>query len=121
LTDNKAYILRMKEVNPLLNVVKEINPDALSIAADLDVERSKGKIRSRLHGLPMLLKDNIATMDRMNNTAGSYALLGATVPQDATVTRKLRTAGVIILGKANMSQVRIIQYPNLPINRLTTS
>ncbi|EPE29415.1 Amidase signature (AS) enzyme [Glarea lozoyensis ATCC 20868] len=100
----KAYILRIKEVNPTLNVVNDINPIALSIAADLDAERASGKVRSRLHGLPMLLKDNIATMDQMNNTAGSYALVGATIPRDSTVAKKLRDAGVILLGKANMSQ-----------------
>jgi len=84
--------------------VTEINPDALSIAAALDAERANGTIRSPLHGIPMLIKNNIATKDKMNNTAGSYSLIGATVPRDATVAAKLRAAGVILLGKANLSQ-----------------
>ena len=88
----------------MLNAVTEINPDALSIAASLDAERANGTVRSSLHGIPMLIKNNIATMDKMNNTAGSYSLLGATVPRDATVAAKLRAAGVILLGKANLSQ-----------------
>lgn len=82
----------------------EINPDALSIAATLDAERKAGKCPGPLHGSPMLIKDLIATKDKMNNTAGSYALLGATVPRDSTVVAKLRDAGVIILGKSNLSQ-----------------
>jgi amidase len=87
-----------------LNAVTEINPDAISIAEALDAERSSGNVRSALHGVPILVKNNIATMDKMNNTAGSYSLLGATVPRDSTVVAKLRAAGMIILGKANMSQ-----------------
>jgi len=87
-----------------LNAVTEINPDAISIAEALDVERENGNVRSALHGVPILIKNNIATMDKMNNTAGSYSLLGATVPRDSTVVAKLRAAGLIILGKANMSQ-----------------
>lgn len=82
----------------------ELNPDAISIAETLDAERANGTIRSALHGIPMLIKNNIATMDQMNNTAGSYSLLGATVPRDATVAAKLRAAGIIILGKSNLSQ-----------------
>jgi len=100
----KAYILRIKETNPVLRAVTEINPDALSIAAALDVERANGTIRSALHGIPMLIKNNIATNDQMNNTAGSYSLLGAKVPRDATVASKLRKAGVVLLGKSNLSQ-----------------
>ncbi|PSS28134.1 hypothetical protein M430DRAFT_24495 [Amorphotheca resinae ATCC 22711] len=100
----KAYILRIQEVNDVLHAVTEINPDALSIAAALDAERANGTIRSPLHGIPMLIKNNIATKDKMNNTAGSYSLIGATVPRDATVAAKLRAAGVILLGKANLSQ-----------------
>jgi amidase len=85
--------------------VVELNPDALSIAATLDAERANGTIRSALHGIPMLIKDNIATGDdQMNNTAGSYALLGAKVPRDAAVATKLRDAGIIILGKSSLSQ-----------------
>lgn len=82
----------------------EVNPDAISIAATLDAERANGTIRGPLHGIPLLIKNNIATMDKMNNTAGSYALLGAKVPRDSTIAAKLRAAGVIILGKSNLSQ-----------------
>lgn len=100
----KTYFLRIQEVNPLLNAVTELNPDALDIAASLDAERANGTLRSPLHGIPILIKNNIATMDKMNNTAGSYALLGAKVPRDSGVAAKLRAAGVIILGKSNLSQ-----------------
>jgi amidase len=97
-------MLRIQEVNSVLLAVAEVNPDALSIAAELDAERANGTIRSALHGIPMLIKNNIATMDQMNNTAGSFSLMGATVPQDSTVAAKLRAAGVILLGKTNLSQ-----------------
>jgi len=99
-----AYLARIAEVNPRLNAVTEINPDALTIAADLDGLRAKGKTSGPLHGIPILIKNNIATKDKMNNTAGSYALLGTTVPMDSFIARKLREAGAIILGKANLSQ-----------------
>ncbi|CZR62750.1 related to amidase [Phialocephala subalpina] len=100
----KAYLSRIAEVNETVHAVTEINPDALTIAAKLDLERSAGTIRGPLHGIPILIKNNIATKDKMNNTAGSWALLGATVPRDATVAKKLRAAGAILLGKANLSQ-----------------
>ncbi|KAF2259494.1 amidase [Lojkania enalia] len=99
-----AYIGRILEVNETLHAVTEINPDSWKIAKELDCERKEGKLRGPLHGLPILIKNNIATADQMNNTAGSYALLGAKVPRDATVAAKLRKAGAIILGKANLSQ-----------------
>ncbi|KAJ6786191.1 hypothetical protein PWT90_00753 [Aphanocladium album] len=99
----KAYIARINEINDQLHAVNEINPDALEIAAKLDKQRGKGKV-GPLHGIPILIKDNIATDDKMNNTAGSFALVGAKVPEDSTVAAKLRKAGAIILGKANLSQ-----------------
>jgi amidase len=71
-----AYIARIAEINPTLNCVLEVNPDALKIAAGLDAERLMGISRGPLHGVPILIKDNIATFDKMNNTAGSFALLG---------------------------------------------
>lgn len=99
-----AYIARINEVNSTLNVVTELNPDALAIAAELDAERSNGTTRGPLHGMPILIKNNIGTADRMNTTAGSFALLGATLPQDSGIAAKLRAAGVVILGKTNLSQ-----------------
>lgn len=99
-----AYVDRINEANGTLNVVTELNPDALSIAQELDAERAAGIVRGPFHGIPILIKNNIATDDKMNNTAGSFALLGAKVPQDSTIAAKLREAGAIILGKANLSQ-----------------
>jgi amidase len=100
----EAYVARIGEVNSTLRMVTELNPDARQIAADLDAERARGGVRGPLHGIPMLLKNNIATNDKMGNTAGSYALLGAKVPEDSTVAAKLRRAGVVLLGKTNLSQ-----------------
>ncbi|KAK0372049.1 amidase [Colletotrichum limetticola] len=100
-----AYIERIKETTPTLNAVTEINSDAVSIAETLDlIRRQGGPLLGPLHGVPVLIKDNIATADKMNNTAGSYALLGAKVSEDSTVAAKLRKAGAILLGKAHLSQ-----------------
>lgn len=100
----QAYIARIEETNALLHAVTELNPDAIAIAETLDVARRDGRLYGPLHGIPVLVKNNIATADGMNTTSGSYALLGAKVPADSTVAAKLRKAGVIILGKANLSQ-----------------
>lgn len=99
-----TYLARIAEVNDDLHAIIELNPDAISIAASLDAERKNGTVRGPLHGVPILVKDNIATFDSMNNTAGSYALVGAKVPRDSGVVAKLKAGGAIILGKANMSQ-----------------
>jgi len=99
-----AYTARINEVNATLRMVTELNPDAVAIARELDNERILGRVRGPLHGIPILIKNNIATNDRMGNTAGSLALLGATVPEDSTVAAKLRRAGAVILGKTNLSQ-----------------
>ncbi|KAI1854296.1 hypothetical protein JX266_001437 [Neoarthrinium moseri] len=99
-----AYTARIMEVNSTLKMVTYLNPDALSIAAEADALRAEGTVLGPLHGIPILIKNNIATNDSEPNTAGSYALLGAKVPQDSTVAAKLRKAGAIILGKANLSQ-----------------
>ncbi|KAM7218658.1 amidase [Rhypophila decipiens] len=99
-----AYIARITEVNHVLHAVTEINPDALGIAAELDEERAQGKCRGPLHGIPILIKNNIATLDKMNNTAGAFALLGARPPRDAFVASRLRKAGAVLLGKSNLSQ-----------------
>ena len=82
----------------------EINPDARAIARALDAERAAGHVRGPLHGIPFLIKDNIATRDRMETTAGSWALLGSVAPRDAHVVARLRAAGALLLGKATMSE-----------------
>ena len=82
----------------------EINPDALSIADGLDRERGDGRVRGPLHGIPVLLKDNIYTGDRMETTAGSLALAGSHAPRDAFLVERLRAAGAVILGKTNLSE-----------------
>ncbi|KAH0452347.1 hypothetical protein IEQ34_019646 [Dendrobium chrysotoxum] len=98
------YLEQIKILNPYLRAVIEINPDALYHASRADQERKDGSFRHPLHGIPILLKDNIATRDRLNTTAGSFALLGSVVPRDAGVVEGLRLAGAIILGKSSMSE-----------------
>jgi amidase len=103
----QAYLRRVRQVDLSgikLNSVIEVNPDALEIARELDAERRQGRVRGPLHGIPILVKDNFATRDRMETTAGSLALVGAEVPRDAFVVRRLRRAGAVILGKANLSE-----------------
>ena len=103
----QQYLDRIRALDrtgPTLRSVIEINPDALSIAAALDRERKAGKVRGPLHGIPILIKDNIGTADRMTTTAGSYALAGSIPPEDATIAAKLRAAGAILLGKTNLSE-----------------
>lgn len=101
----KAYIARIHEVNQELHAVTEINPDALAIAKELDYTRKIAKSPlGALHGIPVLLKNNIGTGDKMNNTAGFIGLLGAKLREDSTVVKKLRKAGAVILGKTNLSQ-----------------
>ncbi|KAH9024026.1 amidase signature enzyme [Lactarius deliciosus] len=105
----KAYFARIEEVNlqgPTLRAVIELNPSALQQAAELDLERRILGPRGPLHGIPILLKDNIATRasDGMNTTSGSFALLGSLPPRDATVAAKLRAAGAVLLGQANLSE-----------------
>ena len=100
----KTYVARINEVNSTLHMVTELNPDALAIAARADALRANGTLLGPLHGVPILIKNNIATDDKMNNTAGSWSLLGAKVPQDSTMAAKLRKAGAVILGKTNLSQ-----------------
>ena len=101
----EMYIERVKRIDTKTRSVLEINPDALAIADRLDQERKRGKVRSRLHGIPIMLKDNYDTADKMQTTAGSLALVGAPTPkQDAFVVKKLRDAGAIIMGKTNLSE-----------------
>ncbi|KEH20626.1 putative asparaginyl-tRNA synthase (glutamine-hydrolyzing) [Medicago truncatula] len=100
------YLKQIKIQNPVLKGVLEVNPDALAQADRADQERRTKAVGSlsRLHGIPILVKDNIATKDKLNTTAGSFALLGSLVPRDAGVVNKLRKAGAIILGKATLSE-----------------
>lgn len=101
----REYLDRIEQLNPKLHAVIEVNPDALQIAGELDQERAAGKARSALHGIPVLLKDNIDTADKLLTTAGSLALVDAPVPEsDATLVKQLRDAGAVILGKANLSE-----------------
>ncbi len=102
-----AYLARIKSIDksgPKINSIIELNPDSRKIAANLDRERKAKGPRGPLHGIPVLLKDNIATADRMQTTAGSLALLGAITVRDAFIVQKLRDAGAIILGKTNLSE-----------------
>ncbi|THU98504.1 amidase signature enzyme [Dendrothele bispora CBS 962.96] len=103
----KAYIARIEEVNsngPQLRAVLEINQNAVKDAASLDEERKRQGKRTLLHGIPVLIKVCSAGSSLLNTTAGSYALLGSIVPDDAGVVKRLREAGAIILGKTNMSE-----------------
>lgn len=103
----EAYLARIEAVDrsgPTLRSIIETNPDALEVADELDRQRAMGHLRGPLHGIPMVLKDNIDTADGMHTTAGSLALLNAGVPADAAVARKLREAGAVLLAKANMSE-----------------
>ncbi|KAH6832918.1 Amidase family protein [Perilla frutescens var. hirtella] len=111
------YINEIKRLNPLLKGVIEVNPDALYLADKADQEKRAKPPRtfSMLHGIPILLKDNIGTKDKLNTTAGSLALLGSVVPRDAGVVMKLQKAGAIVLGKASLSEwanFRSLAAPN---------
>ncbi|HQR43054.1 MAG TPA: amidase family protein, partial [Gemmatales bacterium] len=99
-----ARIERLDRQGPTLKSVIEINPDALKLADTADRERQAGKPVGLLHGIPILIKDNIDTADRMQTTAGSLALVGSKPPQDAFVVSKLRQAGAVIMGKTNLSE-----------------
>jgi amidase len=103
----KKYLERIEQMNrrgPNLRAVIELNPEALAIARELDRERKEKGARGPMHGVPVLIKDNIATHDRMATTAGSLALEGAIAPGDSFVAKKLRDAGAVILGKTNMTE-----------------
>lgn len=103
----EMYLARIRAIDedgPAVNAVIEINPDALAIANQLDEERRTTGVRGPLHGIPVMLKDNIDTGDRMLTTAGSLALVGSTSTRDAFLAQKLRQAGVVILGKTNLSE-----------------
>jgi amidase len=100
----RARIDQIDEQGPAINSIIELNPDALDIADALDKERKDKGPRGPLHGIPVLIKDNIDTADKMMTTAGSLALLGSKAPKDSVVAQKLREAGAVILGKTNLSE-----------------
>ncbi|KAI1456088.1 glutamyl-tRNA amidotransferase subunit A [Annulohypoxylon moriforme] len=100
----RAYLARIDEVNNLVHAVLEVNPDAIAIAHELDQDRMQRGRRGPLHGVPILLKDNIYTNDKTNTTAGSYAFLGAKTDREGTIVSRLRKAGAILLGKTNLSE-----------------
>jgi len=103
----QAYLDRIGAIDdsgPMLNAIIQVNPDALTIAAELDREMREGKSRGPMHGVPVLLKDNIDTHDGMETTAGSRALRGSHPPKDSFMAQKLRDAGAVIIGKANLSE-----------------
>ncbi|MGI4822783.1 MAG: amidase [Janthinobacterium lividum] len=103
----QQYLARIAEINtkgPAINAVIEVNPDALALADTLDKERKAGKLRGPMHGIPVLIKDNIDTGDKMQTTAGALALAGNHAAKDAFVAQQLRAAGAIILGKTNLSE-----------------
>jgi amidase len=98
------YLSRIRALDPKVNAVLAVNPDALKIARASDQQRRKHGARSALEGIPILLKDNVGTKDKQPTTAGSLALLGSPVAADAFLTAKLRKAGAVIIGKANLSE-----------------
>lgn len=103
----EMYLKRIESIDkggPKLNSIIELNPDALSIADELDKERSESKVRGPLHGIPVLIKDNIDTGDRMMTTAGALALEGNIASKDAFIIQQLRKAGAVLLGKTNLSE-----------------
>src|SRR5262249_10262085 len=103
----EKYLARIEAIDrqgPALRSVIEVNPDALSLAEALDKERKEKGARGPLHGIPILIKDNVDTADRMATTAGSLALVGAKPPKDAFLIKRLREAGAVLLGKTNLSE-----------------
>ena len=103
----EAYLARIAAIDaagPALRSVIERNPDAITIADRMDAERKAGKVRGPLHGIPVLIKDNIDTADKMATTAGSLALAGSSAPRDAHIVERLRAAGAVLLGKTNLSE-----------------
>ncbi len=103
----ETYLARIDTIDkrgPTINSIIELNPDALAIADSLDAERKAGRVRGPMHGIPIVIKDNIDTADRMHTTAGSLALAESIAVQDAFVVKRLREAGAVILGKTNLSE-----------------
>jgi amidase len=114
----ELYLARIEAVDrqgPRINSVIEVNPEAIQLAEAADAMRKAGTVKGPLHGIPVLIKDNIATADRMQTTAGSLALDGAVPPQDAFIVERLRAAGAVLLGKTNLSE-----WANFRSNRSTS-
>ena len=106
-TVTEMYLKRIAEMDKqgaALNAIIELNPDAIKIADQMDIERKNGKIRSRMHGIPVLIKDNIDTADKMMTTAGATAMIGNIASKDAFIVQQLRNAGAVLLGKTNLSE-----------------
>lgn len=108
----EAYLARIRALDPQLRSVLEVNPDALAIADALDQERKVKGPRGPLHGIPVLIKDNLATADNMATTAGSLALVGIKPPRDSFMVVRLREAGAIVLGKTNLSEWANMRSPH---------
>jgi amidase len=103
----QAYLARIDAIDkrgPAIHSIIELNPDAMAIAEERDRERKAGKVRGAMHGIPIVIKDNIDTADRMHTTAGSLALADSIAPRDAGVVKRLRESGAVILGKTNLSE-----------------
>lgn len=110
----ELYLERIEAIDrkgPTINSIIEVNPAALEIAASMDSERQSGRVRGPLHGIPVLIKDNIDTQDRMKTSAGSLALADSIAPADAGLVRRLREGGAVILGKTNLSEWANIRSP----------
>lgn len=107
-------IAALDKQGPAINAVIELNPDAVAIAQSLDQERRAGHVRGPLHGVPVLLKDNIDTADQMQTSAGSLAMVGQPAAQDAFIVQRLRAAGAVILGKTNLSEWANFRDADIP-------
>ncbi|EXJ82032.1 hypothetical protein A1O1_08100 [Capronia coronata CBS 617.96] len=99
-----CYLGRILQLNDYVNAIMEVNPDVLAIADERDAERANGTVRGPLHGIPFVVKDNIASKDKMETTAGSYSLLGSIVSRDAHVVKLLRQKGAVLLGKSTLDE-----------------
>ncbi|MER6366239.1 amidase [Kitasatospora sp. NPDC001527] len=110
----RAYLQRIRQLNPRLHAVVTVNPDAAALARQSDARRRSHQGRGPLEGIPVLIKDNIDTADRQPTTAGSTALLGSRPAKDADLVRRLREAGAVVLGKANMSEWANFRDPDIP-------
>ncbi|EHL01810.1 putative amidase [Glarea lozoyensis 74030] len=99
-----CYVQRILQTDEYTSAIMEMNPDMFEISANLDLERSQGHVRGPLHGIPFIVKDNIATKDKMETTAGAWMLLGSVVPRDAYVVARLREAGALLMGHATLKR-----------------